>query len=263
MPREMRAGYGTYWQKIGSGKVQALALHCSLASSDTWRGIGGALDGKLTLTAPDFIGHGRSDDWNARDDLHAACTRVSASFLARPTHVIGHSFGATIALRLAVEYPDLVKSLTLIEPVFFAVAKGTPEYSRHLIEFSPFENAMQNNELDNAAKIFTEVWGTGASWESLPEQMRGAITQRIHLIPATVDALYEDNAGLVERLGDIKCPVQLIEGGNSPEIIAAVGRALEARISAVRRTVVEGPSHMVPITHAKQVAQIIDDFLNL
>jgi lipase len=38
----------------------------------------------------------------------------------QPVDVIGHSFGGTVALRLAVERPDLVRSLVLIEPVFVA-----------------------------------------------------------------------------------------------------------------------------------------------
>ena len=37
-----------------------------------------------------------------------------------PMDVVGHSFGGSIALRLALEMPELVKSLTLIEPVCFA-----------------------------------------------------------------------------------------------------------------------------------------------
>lgn len=260
MPIESRAGYSIYWQTVGGGQVPALALHCSLASSDTWRGVASALDGKLALTAPDLIGHGRSNNWDKRGDFHTACTQVAASFLDQPIHVIGHSFGATVALRLAIEYPQRVKTLTLIEPVFFAAAKGTPAYDRHLTEFTPFENAMKNNDLDHAARIFTEVWGTGVPWGGLPEHMRGAITKRIHLIPATVDALYADNAGLVDRLGDIGCPVQLIEGGKSPEIIAAIGQALQARIPDVRRDIVDGASHMVPITHAQGVASVIERF---
>lgn len=263
MPVELRAGYDTYWQSIGSGDVTALALHCSLASSDTWRGVGGALDDQLSLIAPDFIGHGKSEDWFERTDLHTNCTNQAASFLIQPTHLIGHSFGATIALRLAIEIPELVKSLTLIEPVFFVVSKGTKEFERHLEEFEPFGLALENNDLDEAAKVFTEVWGTGASWESLPLKMRNAITQRIHLIPATVDALYDDNAALVDRIADISCPVQFIEGADSPEIISTISQMLESKIPDARRTVISGASHMVPITHSRQVAKVIRDFLNL
>jgi lipase len=44
-----------------------------------------------------------------------------------PVHLIGHSFGATVALRLAIEAPERVASLTLIEPVLFAAAPDGPE----------------------------------------------------------------------------------------------------------------------------------------
>ncbi len=263
MPIETRVGCETYWQVIGSGEGSALALHCSLASSDAWRSVGGVLGDRMSLTAPDFIGHGKSQDWDQTSDLHHACAQVAASFLTKPQHVIGHSFGATVALRLAIENPDLVKSLTLIEPVFFAAAIGSPEYKQHLTEFKPFEKAVQNNDLNTAARVFTEVWGTGTPWDDLPDKMRDALAKRIHLIPATIGALYDDNAGLTPRLGAIHCPVQLIEGANSPEIIAAIGTVLVDRIPDARRAVIAVASHMVPITHARQVAQIIDGFLSL
>jgi pimeloyl-ACP methyl ester carboxylesterase len=71
----------------------------------------------------DLPGHGRSAPW-AGTDYHSDATAVAAALLHGPTHIIGHSFGATVALRLAVERPDLVSRVTLIEPVMFAAAGG-------------------------------------------------------------------------------------------------------------------------------------------
>lgn len=254
-----------YTQNWGSGAQDALLLHCSLASSDAWRGMAAHLKDVLTMTALDFQSHGKSADWDRAGDYHAVCTADAAALLTRPMHLVGHSFGATVALRLALEHPDLVRSLTLIEPVFFAVAKGSDAYGEHMAAFQPFEDAMQRQDHVAAARIFTQEWGTGADWDTLPAAMRRYMTDCIDLIPTTVPSLYEDNAGMATsgRLEAVVCPVLLAEGAQSPSIVAAINDALAARLPNVQRLKVEGAAHMLPITHSAQVATAISSFLSL
>jgi len=45
-----------------------------------------------------------------------------------PAHIIGHSYGAFIALYLAFEHPDLVKTLVLGEPPVLSLLEGNPSY---------------------------------------------------------------------------------------------------------------------------------------
>ena len=112
------------WGKGGARPV--LALHCSLAHAGAWSGLVDHLSG-VTVTAPDQPGHGRAANWDGVSDLHGLTTRLSIEQAIRiggndPIDIIGHSFGATIALRMALERPDLVRSLVLIEP--WAVCPG-------------------------------------------------------------------------------------------------------------------------------------------
>jgi pimeloyl-ACP methyl ester carboxylesterase len=180
-------------------------------------------------------------------------------------HLIGHSLGATVALRLAVERPELVQSLVLIEPVFFAAAKGTVAYQNHLDEVLPFAQAFEQERYEEAARMFTDEWGTGAPREALPTAMRQACVDRIGLIPATEGALYLDNAGIFAqgRIEAISCPVLLIKGDQSPEIIAAINGALAARLPQATQVQIKGAGHMAPISHAAAVATEISRFLAL
>ena len=123
MPRAARAGYDTHWTTFGQGPRAALAMHCSLSHSGSWGGIARHVSGALTLTAFDMPGHGRSAPWQGEGEIQEETAKIAASFCESGARdLIGHSFGATVALRLAVTRPELVRSLTLIEPVFFAVA---------------------------------------------------------------------------------------------------------------------------------------------
>lgn len=47
-------------------------------------------------------------------------------FLEPGTHLVGHSYGGVVALLAAARRPELLRSLTVIEPPAFAVARGHP-----------------------------------------------------------------------------------------------------------------------------------------
>ena len=149
--------------------------------------------------------------------------------------------------------------LTLIEPVFFAVARedNPAIYAEHAARFVPFAKAIETGEDDKAAQIFTDMWGSGVPWRLLPDQARKYITERIHLIPAGVDAIEADRDGVVARLSEILCPVTLIEGAKSPPIVDVIQAGLLARFSTAQRHIVDGAGHMVPLTHPAEVARII------
>ena len=93
----------------GNKDRPALALHCMMGSAAYWGPIASRLGGRVDLTGFDMPSHGRSGPWRDRNegtDFHTAVTRIAASFIDRPMDLIGHSLGATIALRIAVAAPD-------------------------------------------------------------------------------------------------------------------------------------------------------------
>jgi pimeloyl-ACP methyl ester carboxylesterase len=70
----------------------------------------------VTVTAINQIGHGKAADWDGVSDLHAAATAAAVRMAealgqGQPIDVMGHSFGGTVALRVALTRPDLVRSL--------------------------------------------------------------------------------------------------------------------------------------------------------
>ena len=118
MPYDLRAGHQTYWRRFGIGSRPTILLHCSLAHSGAWVGLAEEMSPDLRMTAFDLPGHGRSADWDGVADYQYLSTQIAASFITEPVDLIGHSFGATVALRLAAEQPQKLRSLTLIEPFF-------------------------------------------------------------------------------------------------------------------------------------------------
>jgi len=252
-----------YFRKWGDAGQEALLLHPALASSEAWRGVAGYLSAEFKMTAIDLPGHGKSVDWDRTGDYHGQCCAAAAQFLDRPMHLIGHSFGATVALRLALESPEMVQTLTLIEPVFFAAAKGTPDYLQHETEFQPFVDAMQSGDSEHAARVFIRLWGAGATWDDLSAENRAYITARIDLIVAGSPAINDDNSAMLAkgRLETLSCPVLLMQGEKSPAVIDAINLVLSTKIPKTRSARIKGAGHMLPITHPRKTAVEIGDFI--
>ena len=241
---------------------QILALHPSLAHGGAFAGLG--LQG---LTAPDMIGHGQARDWDMLGDLHSLCTRDAldiAAGMAGPIHLIGHSFGGTVALRMALERPELLRSLVLIEPVLFAAARAdeAPEYRDFIKTHQAFAAMMQAGDLHGAAAHFQSIWGDGRDFDAAPKSVQRYIIDRLHLILAQTDALHNDSAGIMGylRLEAMGLPVLLIKGSDSPAIVDAIARALASRLPNLTQVTIQGARHMAPITHPKQVAAALTSF---
>ncbi|WP_424984863.1 alpha/beta fold hydrolase [Microbulbifer sp. S227A] len=246
-------------RSFGHGPRTVLALHCTIAHSGAWRGVATAMEDEITLRAPDMFSHGRSPDWDETDDFPDLMNRAIGHLLDRPADVVGHSFGALLALRLAVERPHLVRSLTLIEPVFFAIAmQDAPEDIAHEREtMRPVNAALAAGDRALAARLFNRAWGDGATrWPALRQETRAAMTRGIHVLPASHAAIYDDRAGLLRpgRLPSLNMPVMLLRGGKSASIMTTVVAGLARRIPHSETRVVEGAGHMLPITHPKDTA---------
>lgn len=247
----------------GQGDQPALLLHCSLAHSGAWDQVARALSDCLTLIAPDLVGHGRGPARDPARDYHDHCTEVALGHLPPGrSHLVGHSFGATVALRLALDHPGRVASLTLIEPVLFAAARGQSGWHQQMAAFSGLDAAFAAGERATATRSFLSVWGDGPPFDSLPATQRAYLTDRIWVVAASSDALHEDTASLLPRLGTFAGPVLLIEGDRSPPVIAEIQGALAAAIPQAQRVTIPGAGHMAPITHPAEVAGAIAAFLD-
>ena len=243
----------------GDAARPALALHCMMGSGRYWGPIAGELDGRIDLRGFDLPGHGRSAPWSPAPgdpDYHTAVTRMAAGMIDRPLDLIGHSFGATVALRIAVAAPEAVRSLTLIEPVLFAAAGDQAGADREM--GAELKALLAEDRGFDAARAFLSIWGD-QPFDSLPPAFQSQMADQVRLVAETNDTLMEDKARILREGGleGIDAPVLLIAGAESPPVIAAIAEALAERLPDVGRATVPGAGHMLPITHAAQVAGLI------
>ena len=256
-----------HWNRCGERPV--LALHCSLAHAGAWSGLAEALHG-VTMTALDAPGHGRQPDWDGVSDLHGQATREAVALAeslggGEAIDFIGHSFGGTVALRIALERPELLRSLTLCEPVIFAAARdaGHPAFAAFQAKHLEMARLVMAGEMGQATAFFHGIWGNGVAFADLPERAQHYMEARIGQIVAMNPVLLGDTAGLLRYMGleAVGVPVLLIEGAESPAVIDAVHSELARRLPQVQRLSVPGAGHMVPISHAVEIAPMVQAHL--
>lgn len=235
-----------------------LMIHCALARSEALARLAASFTADHRVTLVDLPGHGRSADFPPGGDVHSLTRDGVLALLEGPTHLVGHSFGATVALRIAVERPDLVSRLTLIEPVYFKAAEGQPGHALHEKSWEPIAAAFARGDMAQAASAFMEVWG-GLPFGALPPRQQKMILRGLPLVVASSGAVHFDEGGVLApgRLEGVRCPVRLIKGERSPPVIAEIQAALAARLPNAARSRVAGAGHMLALTHPRQVAEII------
>ncbi len=256
-----------YTVRLGRlGGLPTLMAHCFLGHSGGWEGLVAALDPAPDALAFDMPGHGRSPAWDdpqGHGDYQADVTAQLAGLIDRPALLIGHSFGATAALRHALYNPQDVLGLVLFEPVFFAAAAGEPEYDAHLRDEHGFAAALRAGALQDAARAFMQINGDAPPWDSLPEKTRQRFMAQMPLIAASRPGVFDDSGAMLTPglMAGFDRPVLLVTGARSPGIFQAVVRALAPRLPRAEVATVDGAGHMVPISQPAESAALIGDWL--
>lgn len=115
-----RSPDGMAHRRSGSGPTVVL-LHGIPGQGRSWRPVQAALDGAFDVVVPDLIGFGDSHRPSRPtiDNVGPAAQAASVAALldglaVHDATVVGHDFGAPVAVLLAAARPDLVGALTLL-----------------------------------------------------------------------------------------------------------------------------------------------------
>lgn len=113
---------------MGAGEAApAVLLHGFGGGPDAWGFVQPDLATDRPVHAVALPGHGGSDTDVGAGDLAALSAAVAVAIDAlglRDAHIVGHSLGGAVAVRLAADRPDLARSLALIAPAGFGDAVG-------------------------------------------------------------------------------------------------------------------------------------------
>jgi len=115
---------------LSPGAEPAVYVHGHGGSSTNWADLADLLSRRLDGIAVDLPGFGRSEPAASYGVTYTADALAGVvGAVGGPVHLVGNSYGGTVALHLAARRPELVRTLTLISP---AVPFLNPRWSSHL-----------------------------------------------------------------------------------------------------------------------------------
>lgn len=247
-----------------------VCLHSSGAGGKQWRRLLADAAGLgWQWHTPDLLGHAGRPSWPdgvaPRLGIEADDVLDGLPFpVGQPLHLVGHSYGAAVALQIALQQPQRVRSLTLYEPVAFGVLATTGEPPAEWLEAQQVardvETALDRGDLDGAARGFVGYWQGRDVWPDLDEGQRARLAEPMPTVRNHFQALSAARWSDAE-LATLQMPVQLICGSATRASARRVSQTLAERLLQVQFALLDGGAHLAPITHPEQVNPLILDSL--
>ncbi len=121
---------GLHVERWGRRGEPILFVHGSLSwGAATWAAQR-PLAARWRLCFMDRRGFGRSAARPGRVDFELDADDVADLLAAESGHLVGHSYGGVVSLLAAARAPGAVRSLTVIEPPAFDIARDDPQVAR-------------------------------------------------------------------------------------------------------------------------------------
>lgn len=255
--------------RLGGGKTgvtryrgtgpRAILSHCSLAHSGAWKPLMARMP-EVDGTALDLPGHGMSAYDPDSELQRQGADAVLEALDDGPAHLIGHSFGARVVLRAALDRPHSVLSLTLIEPMMFHLLEdaGDPLYAEEMVASTSWAQPLEVGDLDAAGDVFTRLWGDGSPWDAVPERQRAYARERMPLVLAAGPDVMGHPPGQITlaEIAALPCPITLVSGAETRPAARAICELI-ARATGGAHHTIAGAGHMAPITHPEDVASVL------
>lgn len=251
-----------YLQRSGAGTPVVL-VHGFGGNKETWLMCTPSLSRGRPLLIPDMPGYGDAspigrDRATARAQAEAVVRLLDHAGVDR-AHLVGNSMGGGISLRVATDYPDRVRSLSLIASVGPVVEK-----SQVAEALDRGENLLIPTSADDTAEFLSLV---AERLPPVPRALRRYVAvQRIR----TAGRLHEMFAGwknsapadgIPDSFGHIAAPTLVMHGQQDRVIHPSTGRALANQIPRSRLIELDGIGHVPQIEAPKSVGRAIEAFL--
>ncbi|WP_433131588.1 alpha/beta fold hydrolase [Micromonospora sp. CA-240977] len=252
-------------RRLGAGDPVVL-VHGSGGGLHSWATVADQLASDHEVWLPARRGYGPSDvppgpkSFSEETADLLAVIEAARQPTGRTVHVVGASYGSTLALHTAAADPRGIRSLAIFEPPLFAAgAEIAPLLARYRAAFERDDAAAMAAALNDVTRVPAEIVAAlaASAGDRTPDpvEARRAAIGWLH----DLEALAGDSTDIA-RWSSISVPTLLLAGADTWAPMPATMDTLARTIPAVRHVVWAGQSHFVTMTAPTLVADTLRQF---
>jgi pimeloyl-ACP methyl ester carboxylesterase len=269
VPKAQVDGIELHYQQAGRGP-DVVMIHGVTGNLAIWHlEIVPTLMGEFRLTTYDLRGHGYSDmppNGYTTADLAGDLALLLDRLDLRRVHLVGHSYGADVALHFAILHPERVDRLVLVEPAIAALHHLRDdhdwigwEYWRN--KLSAAGVAISPDKWYDAEQLVRASINTPKMFGFRRGQPRRA-APLVRLMETTTAAVdYCQVAGMtLERIAEVRLPTLVVYGADS--IFLGTYEYLRDHLPNARTVLLPGSEHFGPLEQPQLFLQHLREFLH-
>jgi pimeloyl-ACP methyl ester carboxylesterase len=261
------------WSERGGGAVGAPSLvlvHGYTGSSHDFALQVDALAERRRVVVLDQRGHGHSTKTGTLDgyDIDQLALDLAAfldAVAGRPVDLLGHSMGGRVVMTMALERPDLIRSLILMDTSAWSFQPDDEQVramvSDYIESFEPAGGMPTTLSIGGPEDDLIAA-AVPRSWQSEKDARFAGMDP--YAVKALGMALWSDvpdgAESLRSRLGEIACPTTVIVGEHDHPLVDQAP-ALAAAVPRASLTVIPGAYHSPQLTHPDEWREAVEAHL--
>ena len=244
-----------------------IGLHAGAGTPDEWRPLAERLRFRNRVLAPHLRGYAASRASGTDEPFTLAAEMALIEPLLDafpgPVYLVGHGYGAAVALKLALARRERIGGLVLYEPTLFSLLLSDAKSRYAYMDIAELRRVL-GRYLDagdwfRAALRYVDHCSGAGVWQGLSVRERATIAHRMPALCAQLDAQLADPTPLAGYAG-IDVPVLLLSGARPRACTRRIAQLLARTLPRAEWRQLDGVGHG-PGAHPEEVDREIERFL--
>ncbi|MGE5236573.1 MAG: alpha/beta fold hydrolase [Acidobacteriota bacterium] len=267
MPVRTKGALRVDYTDDGAGECVVL-VHSSVSGNRQWRAFADAIKDRYRVLAVNLFGYGETTPWTGASpqSLYAQAQLVLAlcEDVEGPVHLVGHSFGASVAMKVTALLTGRIGKLVLLEPNPFYLLEQHGRMEAFLESCALRDHVKCFGSLGDWPKVaerFADYWSGDGAWAAMPEKRRQAFAAALPPNFHEWDAVMNEKTTVAEW-NRVTAKTLVVSAVDTRRPIREIVEILSGSCPAWSFVQLSAGGHLAPLTRPDLVDPVVTRFLD-